>query len=368
MKNKKSFAPVVNICLILILAALPFMAACAAPTPAPVPTPAPTPTPAPVPAPTPTPTPAPAPTPAPEPIVLKAVTFLPVHFQSVKNAGIIAEKVKERSNGELIIQVLGGAEVIPQFDQAEAVRRGVVQMSLVPNSFYVGVVPLGMMPHLTRLTADEEREVGAYDIINELHMKAGLFYLERGAYSSKMNQFTTIINKRVDRPQEIAGLKIGGSSPTLRPFLRALGATLVIVRGTEVYTALERGLIDGLADPITNTRDRALYEVCRYVIDTPFYAGNVMIIINLDVWNRLPQHLQDLMTEAARETIREYDVDLQNQLASAQQTVLGEGMELITFSPEDAEWFFETAYEAAWEDQIKKFPEVAPRLKELLSK
>src|SRR4030042_7041111 len=130
----KTRAIAVALILVTILAVI----GCAQQTPTPTPTPTQTPTPTSSPTPTSTPSPSPTPPPTVQPIIWKAVTFLPRNMNSIKNIYPISERAKQRSNGQLVIQYLGGPEVIPGMQQPEAVRKGIVQMSIVPVSYYDG--------------------------------------------------------------------------------------------------------------------------------------------------------------------------------------------------------------------------------------
>ncbi len=90
MKRKGLLTLLGGICLVTVLAVLPFLGACAQPAPAP--------------------TPAPAPPPKPEPITLKALTFLPGKLPTVADFPEFAKRVNERAKGELVIDHLGGPD------------------------------------------------------------------------------------------------------------------------------------------------------------------------------------------------------------------------------------------------------------------
>jgi len=96
----------------------------------------------PAPAPTPAPAPAPTPAPAPEPIVLKAISAWPLSAEET-NLGFLrfVDAVNERAQGELVIEILGGPEVVAESDQFEAVRDGVVDMVHTTPTYYKGEIP-----------------------------------------------------------------------------------------------------------------------------------------------------------------------------------------------------------------------------------
>jgi len=98
-------------------------------------------------------------------------------------------------------------------------------------------------------------------------------------------------------------------------------------------------VVDGVSDPLQNHMTSQLYQVCKYVVDPAFYTGGVVIIINLDVWNELPKNLQTLITDIARETLKEYIADIEKEFVRVRKVATDNGMKFTNFSEEDKAWF-----------------------------
>ena len=92
-----------------------------------------------------------APAPTAGPIVLKAVSFLPKGASPLADYGNYIDAVNERANGELVIDWIGGPEALPRFDQAEAVRTGVIDMTATPFMDYHDLAPAGMSVFLSQV-------------------------------------------------------------------------------------------------------------------------------------------------------------------------------------------------------------------------
>ena len=133
----------------------------------------------------------------------------------------------------------------------------------------------------------------------------------------------------------------------------------------DTYTAVERGLVDGFGLPNPATVSFGLHEVTKYVIDHAFYDSNVTVLVNLDTWNGLPRHLQDLVQKMMIQNEQEQEDYYRKEDEGAKQKMLAAGMEFIKFSPADAEWYVDTAYRVMWEELFKRAPDTALRLKEL---
>jgi TRAP-type C4-dicarboxylate transport system substrate-binding protein len=90
--------------------------------------------------------------------------------------------------------------------------------------------------------------------------------------------------------------------------------------------------------------------------------------MNLKTWNKLTSHLQDLVMTSFIEGEKNA-MGKQGQTEQALRTKIAKsGVEFYKLSPDMADWYLKTAYESAWAYQQKRFPDVTPKLKQLLSK
>ncbi len=350
MKKKELLAVLVSLCLLVTLTALPFLTSCAKPTPTPAPAPSPAPT--------------PAPAPKLEPITLRMVTFIPTASPTTWGAKWLSEGVKELTKGQLIIDIIGGPEAIPGDDQPSAVRSGVVDLVLTPPD--ESLIPETITMILSPQTPSEERESGYYDLLAEVYKKQNVVYLGRAAID---NEFLIMLTKkRVETPKDLAGLKFRASGTTI-PLIKALGAVPVSVPLPDVFTAMERGVVDATISVSTAFKTWGLAPVVKYTLNHPLYGQNLTILVNLDSWNKLSKDMQKAMIDVMARIEREDLVELYEKRAEeAFQAGFDEGMQLIEFSPSDAKWLVDLAHRVMWEEVNKKSPEYGPRFQKLLVK
>lgn len=331
----------VGVALVVVMAiAIPLMSGCAAP--------------------------APTPEPAPEPIVLKAISAFPSNDPYTVPIHMFMDKVEERANGELIFDYVGGAEVIIEFNQKEAVAAGRIDLSLDVPSFAPGVMPGGETLLLAERNAVEMRTNGAYEYYNELHQEIGIYYL--GFVGSGPGlQFNWFLKDSFETPEDLAGRKMGDG--TVWPNgLAAWDMIPTTIAYMDLYSALERGVIDGAGSAILSEVSMHWYEVESYMLDLPFGQADTTLIINLDTYNSLPEHLQQVLKEAAIEVEQEaidYYIDL---LEENRQILLDAGMEFVEFSPQDADRFLERMSEAEWDVVKERHPVIGPELETLFRK
>ena len=304
-----------------------------------------------------------------EPIVLKWASFLPRNNpETAALQKFFFDKVNERAKGELVIEYRGGPETIASQGLGSAVHKGVVDIIQNIIGFYEAIVPGVNALMLTELTPQEERTSGAHDFIVQLHKEHGLMFLGRGSPSDE-RFFYTYLNKRVEKPEDFKKLRIG-TGTAARAATIAWGAKAIPVRGVgDYYTSMERGLYDGHSScPLITWVSLGCHEVTKYIIDHPYYMSTIAVVMNLDSWNRLPKHLQELMAEVMIDYPPQYAEVHTKQFAKARKVAEDAGVEFYKLKPDVADWFINTAYTAAWEYQQKRFPEVTPKLKKVLSK
>lgn len=299
-----------------------------------------------------------------KPIKFKAVTFLPKGNPTVANFKKMAEGFNERFKGRVLIDWRGGPEVIPAFQLHESVRSGMIDMVATSSSYYVSVLPVSHVIMFSNKNHKEIRESGFFDTFTELHKKVGLIYLGEIAYGLPFHIF---VNEPIKRPKDLAGKKIR-VFPAISPIVTALGAVPVMMPMPEIYTAMERGVVDGFAMTTTGfVKAFAWHEVTKYMINPPFYRGSVSLLVNPKRWNQLPASLQDEIIKWKYDEFDPAQGKVYAKFGDAQtKLVTKSGVKVIEFSPEDAKAYSKLAYDAAWEKALKKAPEIAPKLQKML--
>jgi TRAP-type C4-dicarboxylate transport system substrate-binding protein len=239
-------------------------------------------------------------------------------------------------------------------------------MGWVFNTAYEAMTKLPNVLGYSRIPYEVEVERGLYDWIREIHAETGLYFIGRGDNAPRFAMFLIILTEPVETPSELAGKKLSVEFTAREWLARDLKVTPVQIEEAERYTALERGLIDGFLNPLIEIYPFGFHEVAKYIIDEPFVGSNMVTIMNLDSWNRLPQHLQDLITQVQID-IQPVWAGMQTDLENEhRQLLLDAGVTFIKFSPEDAKWFVNSCFDTEWEVYMEKYPEIAPKMKEMV--
>ena len=296
-------------------------------------------------------------------VTLKLGTGFAENSMYVKRLLDWAAKVNAEGKGQLQINFIGGPKAIPTFEVGKSVRSGVIDLALNTGAFYTNVMVESDFLKLTQMPIAEQRKNGAFEAINAVwNEKGGMQYLGRFVESQPFHVYLT---KRIDKP-DLTGLKIR-ITPVYRDFFQALGATVITTAPGEVYTALERGVVDGYGWPIGGIFDLAWHEKTKFRVEPGFYDAEVSIIMNLQSWNKLNPAQRALLTRSIIEF--EAGNTYWNQYASEEsdrQTKAG--IQTIRFDDATARAFRERAYDVAWAAAAKQSPDGAARFRPLFTK
>ena len=272
------------------------------------------------------------------------------------------QKFNAEGKGVLQINFIGGPKAMPPFEVGNAVKTGVVDIALSTGAFYTNVMPEADFLKLTQVPVAEQRKNGAFDAINKVwNEKGNMQYLARMVENQPFHLY---LNKKIDKP-ELGGLKIR-ITPVYRDFFQSLGANVVTTAPGEVYTALERGVVDGYGWPIGGIFDLNWQEKTKYRVDPGFYDAEVSLIMNLAAYRKLSQPQRDylqkqlLALEAENTFWTKYTAD---EVARQQKA----GIETIKFDAATAKTFVDKAYQVGWASAEKQSPEIAGRFKKLFA-
>jgi TRAP-type C4-dicarboxylate transport system substrate-binding protein len=298
-----------------------------------------------------------------KPIVLKGLTPWTMSYYWSEPFAMFQKMVNKRLKGKVLVTYLGSNEVVPTFEQFEALRNGVIDVALVAASYYTGQVPEASALLYTNVSPTELRKNGYYDLMRKVHLEKGnVIYLANvsGGVGKAFRMFTS---KKVDKP-DFSGLKFR-VTPVYVELVKTLGGTPIVMPPSEVYTALERGVVDGYGWSYGGITDFGWEEVTKYVIDYPFYTANISICVNADVWNKLPQDVRDGLEEVAAELEAKAEKWMDDYIAKEDILLKGLGVKFIKFSPADGERFVRTAYEEGWKAYTAKHPDFAAKIRPL---
>ena len=264
------------------------------------------------------------------------------------------DEVNRLAGGKLVIEYKGAAEVVPMFDQPEALVRGVFDVWYGAPNYWAGVVTGG---YITELSRSEIPDNGPGSELSELMVKLyaakGVRFLGHASGGPGSGNHFMFTQKKIARLADLKRMKVR-VPPLTRFFVQTVGAEPVTLPPGEIHIALERGTVEGFTWPIYDGfTNFGWHEVTKFWIQHPLYRDGVGFAMNMAKWNSLPKDLQQVVVEAVRQTQRwslGFVADHQGRQLAAMRKA---GMQPIEFPPSEAAEWTKTASEALWA-QFKK--------------
>ena len=236
-----------------------------------------------------------------EPIVIKFSHVVANDTPKGKAADFFAKKAGELTKGKVKVEVYANSTLYKDKEEMEALQLGAVQM-LAPSLAKFG--PLGLkefelfdLPYI-------------FDDYKELHLittgpvgKALLKKLEtRGLIGLAYwdNGFKVMSsNKPINAPEDYKGQKMRiQSSEVLDAQMRAVGAIPQKMAFSEVYQALQTGVVDGTENPPSNLYTQKMHEVQKFVVMTNHGYLGYAVITNKKFWDGLPSDIRTALESA----------------------------------------------------------------------
>jgi tripartite ATP-independent transporter DctP family solute receptor len=208
---------------------------------------------------------------------------------------------------------------------------GSIQMAQVSTAPVAGFVPefdLFSLPYLIRDTDHFKAVVSGPvgETFSELAEARGikiLAWFDNG-YRNVFNKVRPVVT-----PEDMAGLKIRVmESPLMVNTVNAMGGSATPMSYSELYTALEQGVLDGGENATGNVLNDRFYEVTGYLSMTQHFRPPGIVAISMSTWNGLTEEQQQvLLEEAAR--LQDYEIELTAEVgAAALEELKGHGMQV----------------------------------------
>lgn len=204
------------------------------------------------------------------------------------------KKVEEATKGRLNIVFYPGASLGPPMEAYKMIESGTVDMGCVIPGFFPGRFPLTdviQLPFLGLPSAVVGSRVywDLYEKFPEVRKEyQGVKVLV--LYSDSPTPIGS--NKPIRIAEDMKGLKIRSLSGSPQEMIKALGGSPVLMPPGEIYTSMERNVIDGWMISWEACIGHRLHEVSKYFTTSNVYQPALIFIMNENVWKKLPDDIQ----------------------------------------------------------------------------
>jgi C4-dicarboxylate-binding protein DctP len=277
--------------------------------------------------------------PAQQPIVIQFSHVVTPDTPKGKAAEQFKKLAEERTKGRVKVEVYPNSQLYKDKEELEALQLGSVQM-LAPSLAKFG--PLGArefeafdLPYLfanyEELHKVTEGPIGA-SLLKKLEAKGivGLAYWDNGFKAMTAN-------KPLHRPEDMRGLKVRiQSSKVLEAQMRALGAIPQVMAFSEVYQALQTGVVDGTENTASNIYTQKMHEVQKFLTVSDHGYVGYAVIVNKKFWDGLPADIRTALEGAVRDATQYGNHIAKQENDEALEAIRKSGKtQILTLTPEE---------------------------------
>jgi len=276
-----------------------------------------------------------------DPIIIKFSHVVATDTPKGKASEKFKELAEKYTGGKVKVEVYPNSTLYKDKEELEALQLGSVQM-LAPSNSKFG--PLGIrefevfdlpyiLPDLKTLRKVTEGPLGA-KLLKLLEPKGitGLAYWDNGFKEMSAN-------KKLVTPADYQGVKFRiQSSRVLQAQFKALGSLPQVMAFSEVYQALQTGVVDGQENTWSNIYTQKMHEVQKYITETNHGYIGYVVIVNKKFWDDLPADIRDQLTKAMKEATDFNNAQSQKENDDAMAEIKKSGKsEIIKLTPEQDE-------------------------------
>jgi len=278
------------------------------------------------------------------------------------------DTIEKLSGGRLVIEPYFSSSLgFKDFEALSAVRKGLCEIACPVASAVAGEEPFMLMPELPFLFTDRVKEWKSLQTVLQpmtaeiLHEKWGVKLLAYHGWPPR----AIYAKDRITSFDDLNGYKIRTYGSAFPKIMKAWGAVPVAISGSELYTALQRGMCQGAITGLAGASEFHIWEVVKYQINVfGDVSGHSIIMVNEEAFSKLPKDLQVLVEEVGKELPRWMYVHIDEVTEPIRQQLKDHGMVFVDIEEDFQNQLVERC-KPIWREFAQKSPQGMSYLKEI---
>lgn len=243
-----------------------------------------------------------------ETIKLRYSSFTPPRGVEAESSMWMLDEIEKRTNGKVKFERYYGGALLKPRETLSGIQKGTVDMGHVPTAYHPKEFPLwGVALPFVRGPLSPAKKSAFWW---ELYKQSPDMAAELEKWNLKLVAVVTWGKMSINAPKpikslaDLKGKRVRCAGGYQAKLIMDLGAKTVFLRGSEAYSALQKGAVDANYTAFTSYYKYRLFEVGKdkHLLIIPQFTGNVgLIAMNIDSWNKLPDDVQKIISSVGRE-------------------------------------------------------------------
>ncbi|MFN0301404.1 MAG: TRAP transporter substrate-binding protein [Burkholderiales bacterium] len=234
-------------------------------------------------------------------------------------------KAVEAASKGSIKFIVAGPETVPPFEQLQPLAAGAFQFLFTHGAYHFGTLPLLNAVEALGGDLNSRRASGLFEYLDTQYNKLGVKLVTLPMGPNGGYQF--VLRQPISATGDLAGRKIRGT-PGYTGVIKLLGGSLVNLPPAEIYTSLDKGVVDGAAWPVIGVLNYRWYEVAKHLMRPAMGFGTQPIMMNLAAWNRLTVAERKILTDEGRKAEDMWLKEAGRLAAEEEQALVAKGMQI----------------------------------------
>lgn len=295
-----------------------------------------------------------------KPIKWKAQSFWGAAELTHKTFVDFCNRVKVLTNGRLEITPYSAGTIVPTFEALDALQNNVIQCMHMWPGYFSGKEPAlaAISDMVAAYSHPWQKDAwmyykGGWEMLNEMYRPYNAYTVGWMFWGIE----SMVSTKPIRSMEDFKGLKMRVPHGMTAMLMTKLGASVVVLPGGEVYSALDKGVINtsDWATPSMNQR-MGFYEVAKYTNYPGFHSMPLgSFTVNINEWNKLPDDIKQILKTACREWCWDSIERIAIDDIRALKEIKEKGINVLAWSDEDLRKVRAVAMEV-WDEFAKKSP------------
>jgi len=306
-----------------------------------------------------------------QPVVMRISHQVPPAHHMTKLLEGFAADVKQRTNGQVEVQLFGSEQLAKAGENFPAVAKGNIEAAMSVNFQWGTTIPemsATLIPYfltdvekIKRFPASEARKFLDQKLEQRgVHSVAWLYITRESIFTSSKKPLITL--------DDFKGVKIRGLNSLTDNALSAVGAAPSAMPGSEVYQALQAGVLDAGLTDLSAAYSRKYYEVQKYGTVTPFFTIFFHMYVDPAWWSKLKPEYRAAIEAAAAKAEQEAFPVTEATAAAALKDLQTKGMTIHLQTPQELKIWKAAMQKPVMDAFLKSAPADGPKIVELLQK
>lgn len=273
----------------------------------------------------------------------------------------VFEEIKKQSNGDVEFRLFGPA-VVPPFQQLQPVSSGAFDIHLTSPAYHGKDTGIGQLGDTVDPDPDKRRSSGFWDAVDEYYQRKHNLKVIGNAGAPG---YQIILKEPIGEDGGLKGRKIR-SNPAYDAIIRKFGGSPVTLPPTQIYTALQKNLVDGSAWPLHSLEAQKFHEVVKYMARPTFARSTNLILVNLNKWRKLTPAQQKALLAMGRSFEQQSLIMPAEFARKDEKFMLDRGVKFTQFAPQFAKEINNIYNEGIWERIVEQHGDDARKIVEII--